>query len=126
MCRYTKGAFSQTVKNTCFFWRADTLYCAIGRFLIDCSNVGPDRVPLNGGTAKEKGIARYQKVVLPTLMQVILKWNAYRLEHKLGWWDMIMFKEDVTNCFNQIAFSTSSSKLLCAMVDYETVVVMIT
>jgi len=100
--------------------------CAIGRFLIDCSNVGPDRVPLNGGTAKEKGIARYQKVVLPTLMQVILKWNAYRLEHKLGWWDMIMFKEDVTNCFNQIAFSTSSSKLLCAMVDYETVFVMIT
>jgi len=41
---------------------------------------------------------------------------------------MIMFKEDVTNCFNQIAFSTSSSKLLCAiiMVDYETVFVMIT
>ena len=42
---------------------------------------------------------------------------------------MIMFKEDVTNCFNnQIAFSTSSSKLLCAiiMIDYETVFVMIT
>ena len=29
-----------------------------GLFIIDCSNVEPSEVPLNGGTAKAKGIAR--------------------------------------------------------------------
>lgn len=100
--------------------------CAAGRFLIDCSNGPPGTVPLNGGTAKDKGIARYQKVSLPSLLDVIRKWDVYRRKHGLSWWDMIMFKEDVTGAFNQLNWSGRSAKYLCAMVDDDIVFVMLT
>lgn len=44
----------------------------LGRFIIDCSYVNKGRVPLNGLTSKDKGIARYQKVVLPSLLQILI------------------------------------------------------
>ena len=100
--------------------------CPAGRFLIECSNSPVGTISLNGGTAKEKGIARYQKVILPTLFGVIRNWDDYRRHHGLGWWEMIMFKEDVTGAFNQLYWSVRSAKFLCAMVDENVVFIMLT
>ena len=97
----------------------------LGRFIIDCSNVNKGRVPLNGITSKEKGIARYQKVVLPSVRQILVKWNLYRLGLNVEWSDMIIFKDDVANCFNQIFWSISSSKRLCTMIDKYTLYIMV-
>lgn len=98
----------------------------LGRFLFDGSNSPPGTIPLNGGTAKERGIARYQKVVLPTLFEVIRSWDDYRRHHGLGWWEMIMFKEDVSGAFNQLNWSARSAKYLGVMIDDDVLFIMIT
>ena len=98
----------------------------LGRFIIDCSNVNKGRVPLNGISSKEKGIARYQKVVLPSFSQIMVKWNQYRIRIHVKWSDMIIFKDDVSNCFNQVFWSIPSSKRLCTMIDHNTLYIMIT
>jgi len=98
----------------------------LGRFLFDGSNSPPGTIPLNGGSAKEKGIARYQKVVLPTLFEVIRGWDEYRRHHGLNWWQMIMFKEDVSGAFNQLNWSVRSAKYLGVMIDEEVIFIMIT
>ena len=97
-----------------------------GRFIIDCSNVGPMEVPLNGGTAKEKGIARYQQVHLPSIITVLRKWDAYRRLHALEWADMWIFKTDIASCFNQISWSFPAVLNLATMVDDSVVFVMLT
>eukprot|EP01036_Dinobryon_divergens_P034933 gene34933-45212_t len=78
-----------------------------GRFIIDASNVSEGRIPLNGLSAKEKAIARYGQ------------WQ-------LQWSDMIIFKEDIKGCFNQLRWSIPSAKLLGSMVDDDVVFVMVT
>ena len=97
-----------------------------GRFIIDCSNVGPSEVPLNGGTAKAKGIARYQQVHLPSIGTVLRKWDAYRRLHSLQWADMWIFKTDIASCFNQISWSFPAVLNLATMVDDSVVFVMLT
>ena len=97
-----------------------------GRFIIDCSNVGPKEVPLNGGTAKEKGIARYQQVHLPSIITVLRKWDTYRRFHALKWADMWIFKTDIASCFNQISWSFPAVLNLATMVDDSVVFVMLT
>jgi hypothetical protein len=98
----------------------------LGRFLVDCSNASPGVVPLNGGCAKELGIARYQKVSLPTIPLVISAWDVYRRACNVQWSDLILFKEDVSGAFNQLHWSPASAKLLCAMVDDDVVFMMLT
>ena len=97
-----------------------------GRFIIDASNVSEGRIPLNGLSAKEKAIARYGQVVLPTIRDVLVGWNTYRLQWQLQWSDMIIFKEDIKGCFNQLRWSIPSAKLLGSMVDDDVVFVMVT
>ena len=54
-----------------------------GRHLLDCSNCAPDKIPLKSDATKELGIARYQKVQLPTFHEVILAWDNYRIDANL-------------------------------------------
>ena len=98
----------------------------LGRFLVDCSNASPDILPLNGGTAKAQGIARYQTVSLPTLSSVISAWDVYRRSLSVEWSALILFKEDVAGAFNQLHWSPSSAKMLCAMVDEDVLFMMLT
>jgi len=52
---------------------------------------------------KELGIARYQKVRLPTFHEVMLAWDNYRITEKLQWKDIWMFKKaNIAGCFNQL------------------------
>jgi len=53
-------------------WRAEPGKIA-GRPIMDCSNAQSGIIPLNTETTKQMGIARYQKVVLPTLREVVEK-----------------------------------------------------
>ena len=71
-----------------------------GRPLLDCSNCAPDEIPLNSDVTKALGIARYQKVQLPTFHEVMLAWDNYRIDANLQWADMWMFKADISGCFN--------------------------
>jgi len=54
-----------------------------GRPLLDCSNCAPGEIPLNSDATKELGIARYQKVQLPTFHEVMLAWDNYRIDANL-------------------------------------------
>ena len=112
------------IGNDCH-WTPKPL-CPLGRFLIDCSNAGPGGIPLNSPEAKQKGIDRYQKVSLPTLREILISWDIYRILRKLGWSDLRIFKEDVSGCFNQLNWSANAAKLLCAMIDDDVVYIMLT
>ncbi len=63
-------------------------------------------------STKELGIARYQKVHLPTFHEVLLAWDNYRIDANLQWSDMWMFKADISGCFNQLHWSTESVFLM--------------
>ncbi len=43
----------------------------------------PDEISLNSDATKELGIARYQKVQLPTFHEVMLAWDNYRIDANL-------------------------------------------
>jgi hypothetical protein len=58
---------------------------------------------------------------LPTIRDVLVGWNTYRLQWQLQWSDMIIFKDDIKGCFNQLRWSTPSTKLLGSMVDDDVV-----
>ncbi len=59
-----------------------------GRALLDYSNCAPDEILLNSDATKELGIARCQKIQLPTLHEVMLAWDNYRIDANLQWADM--------------------------------------
>jgi hypothetical protein len=77
-----------------YHWRPERGEIA-GRPLLDCSNYAPGKTPLNSEARKELGIARYQKVRLPTFHEVMLAWDNYRITKKLQRKDMWMFKADI-------------------------------
>ncbi len=83
-----------------------------GRPLLDCLNCAPGEIPLNSDATKELGIARYQKVKLPTFHEVMLAWDNYRINANLNRADMWMFKADIAGCFNQLHWSKESVYLL--------------
>ena len=83
-----------------------------GRPLMDCSNAPAGRTPLNTDITKQKGIERYQPVVLPTLREVVTKWDTYRRDRGLAWSDIWMFKADKSNRFNQLHWSTETAGLM--------------
>jgi hypothetical protein len=94
-----------------YHWRPEPGKVA-GRPLLDCSNAAPGEVPLNSEATKLLGIERYQKVVLPTFHGVMLAWDNYRIDHKLQWEDMWMFKADISNCLNQLHWHPNTAKLM--------------
>ena len=55
-------------------WRPENGNIA-GRPLLNCSNCTPAETPLNSEAMKELGIARYQKVYMPTFHEVMLAWD---------------------------------------------------
>ena len=65
-----------------------------GRPLLNRSNCAPGEIPLYSDATKELGIARYQKVKLPTFHEVMLAWDNYRIDANLSWADMWMFKAE--------------------------------
>jgi hypothetical protein len=94
-----------------YHWRPEPGKVA-GRPLLDCSNAAPGEVPLNSEATKLLGIARYQKVVLPTFHEVMLAWDNYRIDHNIQWTSMWMFKADISGCFNQLHWSQESVRLM--------------
>jgi hypothetical protein len=97
-----------------------------GRFIIDASNVSEGRILLNGVTARDEAILRYEAVQLPKIIGVLHRWDVYRRQWNLQWSDLLIFKEEIKSCFNHLRWSTRSSKLLATMVDPEVVFVMLT
>ena len=73
-----------------------------GRSLLGCSNCAPAEIPFNSDATKELGIAKYQKVQLPTFQEDMLAWDNYRIDANLQCADMWMFKVDISGCFNQL------------------------
>ena len=104
-----------------FHWRAEPGKVA-GRPLMDCSNAPAGQTPLNTEITKQKGIERYQPVVLPTLRE----WDTYRRDRGLAWSDIWMFKADISNCFNQLHWSTKTAKLMGFMLTVNILMLMLT
>ena len=78
-----------------YHWRPEQRKVA-RRPLLNCSNRAPGEIPLNSDATKELGIARYQKVQLPTFYEVMLAWDNYRIDANLQWADMWMFKANIS------------------------------
>jgi hypothetical protein len=108
-----------------YHWRPEQGKVA-GRPLLDCSNCAPDEIPLNSDATKELGIARYQKVQLPTFHEVMLAWDNYRIDANLQWADMWMFKADISGCFNQLHWSTESVFLMGFHLTRNIIMIMLT
>lgn len=108
-----------------YHWRPEPGKVA-GRPLLDCSNAAPGEVPLNSEATKLLGIERYQKVVLPTFHGVMLAWDNYRIDHKLQWEDMWMFKADISGCFNQLHWSQASVRLMGFHLQQHILMIMLT
>ena len=108
-----------------YHWRPEQGKVA-GRPLLDCSNCAPGEIPLNSDATKELGIARYQKVQLPTFHAVLLAWDNYRIDENLQWSDMWMFKADISGCFNQLHWSTESVFLMGFHLTRNIIMIMLT
>ena len=108
-----------------YHWRPEPGKVA-GRPLMDCSNAPPGAIPLNTETTKSRGIELYQRVKLPTFLQVLTQWNQQRASAGLQWTDMWMFKADITGCFNQIHWTPTVSKLMGFMLNATILMIMIT
>jgi hypothetical protein len=80
-----------------------------GRWCIDASNRSDDRIPLNGGMAKEYCIAKNGKIILPQMAEIVQMWIQYKIDHDMKWSDMWIFKEDIKSCFNQLNFNPKAA-----------------
>jgi hypothetical protein len=108
-----------------YHWRPEHGKVA-GRPLLDCSNCALDETPLNSKATKELGIARYQKVTLPTFHEVLLAWDNYRIDANITWADMWMFKADISGCFNQLHWSKESVYLMGFHLQINILMIMLT
>ena len=108
-----------------YHWRPEPGKVA-GRPLLDCSNCSFGEIPLNSDATKELGIARYQKVKLPTFHEVMLGWDNYRINANLIWANMWMFKADIAGCFNQLHWSKESLYLMGFHLTCNIIMIMLT
>jgi len=108
-----------------YHWRPEPGKIA-GRPLLDCSNCAPGEIPLNSEETKEMGILRYQRVHLPTFMEVLVAWDNYRIDNHLQWKDMWIFKADISGCFNQLHWSQESVRLMGFVLQAGILMIMLT
>jgi len=108
-----------------YHWRPEPGKIA-GRPLLDCSNCAPGEIPLNSEETKEMGIQRYQKVSLPTFRDILIAWDNYRIDRKMQWKDMWIFKADISGCFNQLHWSKSAVQLMGFMLQLGILMIMLT
>ena len=105
-----------------YHWRPEQGKVA-GRPLLDCSNCAPGKIPLNSDATKVLGIAKYQKVQVPTFHEVMMAWDNYRIDANLQWADMWMFKADI---FNQLHWSKESVYLMGFHLTCNIIMIMLT
>ena len=108
-----------------YHWRPEPGKVA-GRPLLDCSNAPAGQIPLNSEYTRIQGIHRYQRVQLPTLQEVMQCWDTYRQTNQLQWNDMWMFKADITGCFNQLFWTTSTCLLMGFLLGANILMIMLT
>jgi hypothetical protein len=108
-----------------YHWRPEPGKIA-GRPLLDCSNCAPGEIPLNSEETKNLGIQRYQRVVLPTIKEILLAWDDYRLDRNMRWDDMWIFKTDISGCFNQLHWSQESVRLMGFILEAGILMIMLT
>jgi len=84
----------------------------LSRWCIDPSHRSDDNLPLNGGTAKELSIKRYQKTWVATLVEMLTAVNNRRTTFNLPWNRIWIFKEDIKACFPQMDMAPESAVLL--------------
>ena len=108
-----------------YHWRPEPGKVA-GRPLLDCSNAPPGQTPLNSDYTRIQGIARYQRVQLPVLREVMQRWDTYRVHHHLDWRDMWMFKADITGCFNQLHWNQATCLLMGFLLEANILMLMLT
>jgi len=108
-----------------YHWRPEPGKVA-GRPLLDCSNCEEGEIPLNSKETKELGIQRYQRVTLPTIREILLAWDNYRMDRNLNWEDMWIFKADISGCFNQLHWSQESVRLMGFVLQLGILMIMLT
>jgi hypothetical protein len=108
-----------------YHWRPEPGKIA-GRPLLDCSNCAPGEIPLNSEETKEMGIQRYQRVHLPTFIDILVAWDNYRIDNHLHWKDMWIFKADISGCFNQLHWSQESVRLMGFVLQAGILMIMLT
>lgn len=82
------------------------------RWCVDPSNRSDDAMPLNGGFAKDFSIKRYAKTWCPSLLEMLIAFNAIRIALGCTWDEMWLFKEDIKACFPQMDLAPESAPLL--------------
>ncbi len=82
-----------------------------GRFCVDGSHRAMG-MSLNDGDAKELAIARYGKVEHPTLQDWVEAAIEYNQKHGTRWAECLIFKEDISGCFNQFCWHPNSAVLI--------------
>ena len=82
------------------------------RWCIDPSHRSDDNLPLNGGTAKELSISRYQKTWTASLVDMLRAFYARKKRLNLPWNQFWIFKEDIKACFPQMDMAPTSALLL--------------
>jgi hypothetical protein len=82
------------------------------RWCIDGSNRSDEAVPLNGGDAKDMSIARYQKTIFPTLLEMLVAADVVKTADGFPWSSYWWFKEDIKACFPQMDIHPPSALLL--------------
>lgn len=82
------------------------------RWCIDPSHRSDDNLPLNGGSAKEQSINRYQKTWTASLVDMLKSFHFRKKHLNLPWTQFWIFKEDIKSCFPQMDMSPASALLL--------------
>ena len=87
---------------------------ADGRFLVDLSNRTSGSV-VNSEFGLEAAKSKYGVLQLPTIIDILQKWQLFIFEQQVPLSQCRCFKDDVSSAFCQFDFNPSASKLLAVL-----------
>ena len=92
-----------------FHWRFEPKK-PLGRLLIDLSNSdNTDYMPLNGGIAKDLAITEYNKIIHPTICEMIGSWILYMRKYSLKWNQCYLSTDDVEQAFPRLNYTPDTA-----------------
>jgi len=81
----------------------------LGRICLDGSNRTDDRMPVNGGIAKELAIKKTDKVFFKSMPRIVYQYILYKVKMGVPWSEIWLWTEDITDYFPQFKFYPRSA-----------------